>query len=154
MCISKCAALLVYEVPKTTVETLERRINSFLWRWLSVPKSFCSIGLYSSGSKLQLPITAVVEEFKRAKVRLAMMLRDSNDQAVRQANIVVKTGRKWKASGALREAEERLQHGDIMGTVTQGRLGLGVITQASWKAARAKERKGMVQKEIRAVEEE
>ncbi|KAJ8017190.1 hypothetical protein DPEC_G00015180 [Dallia pectoralis] len=82
------------------------------------------------------------------------MLRDSNDQAVRQANIVVKSGRKWKASGALRESEERLRHGDIMGTVTQGRLGLGVITRASWKEARAKERKGMVQKEIRAVEEE
>ncbi len=48
------------------------------------------------------------------------MLRDSDDQAVRQANIVVKTGRKWKASGALKEAEERLQHADIMGTVTQG----------------------------------
>ncbi|KAJ7995782.1 hypothetical protein DPEC_G00248160 [Dallia pectoralis] len=146
--------LLVYEVPLTTVETLERRINSFLRRWLFVPKSFCSIGLYSSGSKLQLPITSVVEEFKTAKVRLAMMLRDSNDQAVRQANIVVKTGRKWKASGALREAKERLRHGDIMGTVTQGRLGLGVITRASWKEARAKERKGMVQKEIKAVEEE
>ncbi|KAJ7986701.1 hypothetical protein DPEC_G00342620 [Dallia pectoralis] len=66
------------------------------------------------------------------------MLHDSNDQAVRQANIVVKTGPKWKASGALREAEEHLQHGDIMVTVTQGRLGLGVITRArgrslSWK---------------------
>lgn len=146
--------LLVYEVPLTSVETLERRINNFLRRWLSVPKSFCSIGLYSSGSKLQLPITSVMEEFKTAKVRLAMMLHDSNDQAVRQAIIVVKTGRKWKASGVLREAEERLQHGDIMGMVTQGRLGLGVITRASWKEARAKDRKGMVQKEIRAVEEE
>ncbi|KAJ7998422.1 hypothetical protein DPEC_G00204770 [Dallia pectoralis] len=78
----------------------------------------------------------------------------NNNQAGRQANIVVKVGEKWKPSGALREAEERLQHGDIMGTVTQGRLGLGVITRASWKEARAKERKGMVQKEIRAVEEE
>lgn len=146
--------LLVYEVPLTTVEALERKINNFLRRWLSVPKSFCSIGLYSSGSKLQLPITSVVEEFKTVKVRLAMMLRDSDDQAVRQANITVKTGRKWKASGALREAEERLQHADIVGTVTQGRLGLGVITRASWKEAKAKERRGMVQKEIRAVEEE
>ena len=146
--------LLVYEVPLTTVEALERKINNFLRRWLSVPKAFCSIGLYSSGSKLQLPITSVVEEFKTAKVRLAMMLRDSNDQAVRQANITVKTGRKWKATRALREAEERLQHADIVGTVTQGRLGLGVITRASWKEAKAKERRGMVQKEIRAVEEE
>lgn len=37
---------------------------------------------------------------------------------------------------------------------TQGRLGLGVITRASWKEAKAKEWRGMVQKEIWAVEEE
>lgn len=41
-----------------------------------------------------------------------------------------------------------------MGMVTQGRLGLGVITRASWNEAKAKDRKEMVQKEIQAVEEE
>lgn len=92
----------MYEVPLTTVEALERKINNFLKRWLSVPKSFCSLGLYSSGSKLQLPITSVVEEFKAAKVRLAMRLHDSDDQVVQKANILVKTGRTWKASRALR----------------------------------------------------
>lgn len=84
--------LLVYEVPLTTVEALERKINNFLRRWLSVPKSFCSISLYSSGSKLHLLITSVTEEFRTAKIRLAMMLQDSDDQAVQQANITVKTG--------------------------------------------------------------
>lgn len=56
--------LLVYKVPLTTVEALERKFNNFLRRWLSVPKSFCSICLYSTGSKLQLPITSVMEEYK------------------------------------------------------------------------------------------
>lgn len=146
--------LLVYEVPLTIVEALERKINNYLRRWLSVPKSFCSIGLYSSGSKLQLPITSVVEEFKATKVHLAMMLRDSEDQAVRQADIAVRTGRKWKADGALREAEERLQHADIVGTVTQGRLGLGAITRASWKEAKTRDWRGMVQKEIWAMKQQ
>lgn len=99
-----------------------------------------------------MALCPVAEEFKTANVRLAMMLQDSDDQAVLQVNITVETGWKWKTSGALREAEERLQHADIMGTVTQGRLGLGVITRASWTEAKAKDR--MVQKEIRAVEEE
>lgn len=89
-----------------------------------------------------------MEEFKAAKVRLAMRLRDSDDQVVQKANIMVKKERKWKASRALREAEEHLQHADIMGTVTQGRLGLGVITRASWKKAKAKDCRGMVQDEI------
>lgn len=41
-----------------------------------------------------------------------------------------------------------------MGTVTEGSLGLGVINRASWKKAKANDRRGMVQDEIRAVEEE
>lgn len=135
--------LLVYEVPLTTVETLERKIN-FSTSGCQSPKL-----LYSSGSKLQLPITSVMEEFDAAKVQLAMMLCDSDDQGVRQANITLKMGWKWKASGR----EERQQHADIMGTVTQGRLGLGVITRASWKKAKAKDCKGMVQEEIWAVQE-
>lgn len=69
-----------------------------------------------------------MEEFKADKVRLAMMLCDSDNQGVRQANVTVKRA---EVEGALREAEERLQHADIMGTLTQGRLGLGVIIRAS-----------------------
>lgn len=146
--------LLVYEVPISTVEGLERRINTYLRRWLGVPRSFCSIGLYSTGSKLQLPVTSVVEEYKATKTRQAMMLRDSKDERVRQAGIVVRTGRKWSASRALTEAEDRLHHADIVGTVAVGRLGLGCSTRISWKKADPKERRGMVQREVRKAEEE
>lgn len=48
-------------------------------------------------------------------------------------DITVKTVQKWKGSGALRKAEERLQQTDIPGTMTQGRFGLGIITQTSLK---------------------
>lgn len=73
------------------------KINNFLRSWLSVPNSFCSISLYSSESKLQLPVTLVVEEYKTAKVRLAMMLHNSEDKTVQQADINIRTGRKWTA---------------------------------------------------------
>lgn len=146
--------LLVNEVPVSTVEGLERKINTYLRRWLGVPRSFCSIGLYSTGSKLQLPVTSVVEEFKATKTRQAMMLRDSKDERVRQAGIVVRTGRKWSASRALTEAEVRLHHSDIVGTVAQGRLGLGCSTRVSWNNADPKKRRTMVQMEVRKAEEE
>ncbi len=68
------------------------------------------------------------------------MLRDSNDQMVRQADITIQTGRKWSASRAAVETEARLRHKDIVGTINQGRLGLGVITRARWKNASAKGR--------------
>ncbi|XP_052237748.1 uncharacterized protein LOC127849064 [Dreissena polymorpha] len=38
-------------------------------RWLGVPRSFSSIGLYRSGSKLQLPLPSPTEEVKVTKVR-------------------------------------------------------------------------------------
>merc|ERR1711894_714959 len=116
--------LLVYEVPMTTAESLERKMNRYLRRWLGVPKSFSSVGLYSTGSKLQLPIRSVTEEYKTTKVRAVMTLRDSRDEKIRGAGIEVRTGRKWRASDAVKEAESRLQHQDIVGTVTHGRLGL------------------------------
>lgn len=37
----------------------------------------------------------------------------------------VKTGRKWSASKAVTAAENRLRHNDIVGTVAEGRQGLG-----------------------------
>lgn len=58
-------------------------------------------------------------EVQHVKIWLAMMLWDSDDKEVWQADISTQIGWKWKASGALREAEERLQHADIVGTVNQ-----------------------------------
>lgn len=89
--------LLVYEFPFSTMETLERKINSYLRRWLGVPRSVCSIGLYSTGSKFQMPVTSVIEEYKATKTSQAMMVQDSKDRRVRQAVIEVRTGRKWSA---------------------------------------------------------
>jgi hypothetical protein len=146
--------LLMYEVAITTVETMERKISQYLRRWLGVPRSLSSIGLYSTGSKLQLPLTALTEEYKVNKVRGIMMVRDSKDDKVSQAGVEMNTGRKWKAKEALDRAETRLQHKDIVGTVTAGRMGLGCITRASWKKADAAARRKLVQEEVRQGEEE
>ena len=83
-----------------------------------------------------------------------MMLRDSLDARVCQADIAVRTGHKPPASRALREAEDRLQHADIVGSVAQGKLGLGCFTRVSWVKANPKERHGMLQREVRKAEEE
>jgi hypothetical protein len=146
--------MLIYEIPTSTAEALERRISSYLRRWLGVPRSFSSIGLYSTGSKLQLPLKGLTEEYKATKVRAVLMLRDSIDKKISEAGIEVRTGRKWKASEAVAEAESRLKHQDIVGTVTQGRLGLGCIPKMRWKNASTKERRYLVQKEIKERVEE
>ncbi|KAK0138856.1 hypothetical protein N1851_024592 [Merluccius polli] len=103
----------------------------------------CSIGLYSTGSKLQLPVTSMVEEF--AKTCQAMMLLDSQDARVCQADIEVRTGREWSGSRALREAEDRLHHANIVrvsspgqvrpGLLHQGKLGQGQLQGEVWHGA-------------------
>ncbi len=40
------------------------------------------------------------------------------------AGIVVRTGRKWRAAEAVQQAETRLKHKAILGTMAQGRAGL------------------------------
>ena len=46
----------------------------------------------------------MTEEYKTAKVRTVMVMRDSQDQKIREAGIKVRTSRKWKAKEAAREA--------------------------------------------------
>ena len=146
--------LMLYEIATSTVERMERTINKHLRKWLGVPQSFTSVGLYSRTAKLQLPLTSIVEEFKTGKARLIMTLRDSKDDKVRLAGVEVRTGRKRSASRAVDEAESRLRHKDIVGTVAVGRQGLGTSKSRCWKKADAAERRRMVQKEIRSKEEE
>ena len=73
--------------------------------------------------QVAIPFYIIVEEYKVGKTRLVMTLKDSKDEKVRAAGVAVKTGRKWSASKAVTEAECRLRHKDIVGTVAQGRQG-------------------------------
>lgn len=128
--------LLVYEVPMSTVETLERTISQFLRRWLGLPRSLSSIALYGQSTMLQLPISGLSEEFMVTRAREFMMYRDSADKKVATAGILVKTGRKWKAQEAVDRAEARLQHNILVGNTAVGRAGLGSFPKPRYDKAR------------------
>ena len=146
--------LLVYEIPISDVEKMETLSNRYLKKWLGVPKSFSSVGLFSTSSKLQLPLKAVTDEYKKTKARQIMLLEASRDQCVRQAGVQIDAGRKWKASNAIEEAKQRLRHKDIVGTVSHGRQGLGTAPRQSWQQADAADRRQLVQSEIAEKQEE
>ena len=61
--------LTVYEVPVSKVEKLEWMINSFIRKWLGVPRCLSGAALYGKGI-LELPVSSLTEEFKCTKVRL------------------------------------------------------------------------------------
>lgn len=86
--------LTVYEVPMTSVEGMERKINKYLRKWLGIPPSFTAVGLYIRSGQLQLPLSSVVEEYKVAKCRVVMTYTDSQDEQVRHAGVITRSGRK------------------------------------------------------------
>ena len=142
--------LLVYEVTMSTVETLERKISSYLRRWLGLPRSLTSAALYGRSNKLQLPFSSLEEEFRVSRTREALAYRDSRDTREAAAGIVVQTGRKFKAQEGLELAESRLRHKALVGTVAIGRAGMGAIPQPRYDRAQGKERRDLVLEEVRA----
>ncbi|CAM4625186.1 unnamed protein product [Leuciscus chuanchicus] len=77
---------LLYDFPMSQVEGMERLCSKFLRKWLRVPPSFSAINLYSKTSKLPLPVSSVVEEFKATKARAVSTLLSSEDGKVRHAS--------------------------------------------------------------------
>ena len=146
--------LMLYEVPTSSVESLEHMISRHLRRWMGVTPSFSSVGLYGRSNQLQLPVSSLDEEFKVSKARLVVTLKQSKDSKVRNAGIEVRTGRKWSASQAVQEAESQLKLKDVIGTTQVGRQGLGINKSTRWSTANDKDKRSMIQDEIRSVEEE
>ena len=70
-----------------------------------------------------------------------MMLRDTEDDKVKEANVDVRTLRKWVAQSAVEDAENILRHRDLVGVVTSGRLGFDNIQQPLWQSADASHRR-------------
>jgi hypothetical protein len=53
--------MMLYEVPSSTIESLERITSRHLRKWLGVPPSFSRVGLYGKSNQLQLPLSSLVE---------------------------------------------------------------------------------------------
>lgn len=79
------------------------------------------------------------------RAREVLQFRESVDPKISGPGVAVKTGRKWRAEGGLHF---------LVGTVARGRAGLGSIAFPQFDKARGKERRELVQNEVRAVVEE
>ena len=81
-----------YEITLSHAKRLDRRDSAQVRKWLGLPRCLSSIGLYENGA-LSLLLSSLVEEYKCAKARNEMMLRESRDPTIR---ITATTGIKWK----------------------------------------------------------
>jgi len=75
--------------------------------------------LYCSSTKVTLPTTSLSEEFKVAKARLFLMMRDSKDPVVRRAKPEISSGKKWQVAEGVQEAESRLRLKEIVSARVQ-----------------------------------
>lgn len=147
--------LLIYEFPMMAVEGFERKMSSYLRRWLGLPRSLRSIGLYRNSNTLRHSFSSVREEFIVPRTREHIEYTRSRDTKVSGAGIVLRTGRMWRAANAVIQAEAQLKHRPLLGIVAQSRDGLGSIASPQYDTANWKERQTLVQKEMCAsVEEE
>ena len=70
------------------------------------------------------------------------------------AGIEVRTGGKWSAKKELENAEERLRQKAHVGTVVIGQAGLGYFPSTQIHKANRKQRRNLIQEEVRASVEE
>ena len=102
---------------------MEQVVSSHLRRWLRVQRNLTNIALYSTTAKLQLPTTSITGEFKVAKTRIYIMVRDSEDAVIMTAQLQVPTTKKWDVAKTVVEVGSRLQMKEIAGATQADRQG-------------------------------
>ena len=136
------------------MESLERAISNQLKRRLGLPRCLSGAALYGNSNALHLPCSSLVEEFKIMKTRELLQYTESEDPKVAAAGIQIRSGRKWSAKRELQVAEERLRHKAILGSIAKGRAGLGFFPSTHTNSAKGKERRQLIQEEVREGVEE
>ena len=146
--------LTIYDFPQSRVEGLERKVTAHLKKWLGIPKSLSTDLLYARSAMIRLPYSSIVEEVKVARVRTKVMLETSQDVCIKNADIVLDSGRKWKVSEAVADARVKLKMQDIAGIANIGREGIGINHRQYFKGSTEKVKKQLIVKKIREEEEE
>ena len=141
--------IAMYEIAYSRMVKIEQRCNVFIRKWLGLPRMITTSALYGLKGPLSLPIPSIVEEYKVAKVRTVMMLKESRDDAIKANPPVVKTGRKWQAELETEDAIEALKQRDVVGAVQTGREGLGVHPFTPFCRCNGKERREAVINQVR-----
>ena len=119
-------ALLIYEVPMSSVSTLEKKVSVFFIKWLNIHHSTTNICLYSPISPCPLPLKSLSSVLRSSKISGHLLLRDSNDPKVSSANPAISAGL-WHADGPTSIAESELNFMKIKGATNPGKCGLGIV---------------------------
>ena len=133
--------LMMYEISLSWVEELERSFSKHIRKWLGVSKSLTDVALYCKQTPCPFPFHSLVGTFKNTKANMFLQLSESKDEQVRNSFVEVKRGAKWSASSAVADANQRIYHKQVVGSLACGKSGLGFGKQYS---RRSKGRKKVI----------
>ena len=132
--------LMVYELPLSFIERVEKVISVFIRKWLGVSRNLTSVALYSKKTPCPLPFQSLVGLFKSTKVNSHLQLMGSYHREVVENVTPSDTGKKWQLCkkkvkyglvvdiGAIRRCIRRVEVERMVGEVRSGRGGLGLET--------------------------
>ena len=108
------------------------------------------VALYCRQAKLKSPFKSLVEEFKSGKIRLQMILDDSEDEVIKSLNPTLKIGKKWKVKDTVRSAKDNLAFKEIIGHTQTGRQGFGTNEKQRRSKTSGKNHRNMVIQDVRS----
>ena len=144
----------MYKFPMSKIEDMQAKITSMLKKWLGLPRNLSPNLLYSKSGAVQLPYSSLVEETKVARVRNLATIASSKDETIREANINLDAGKKWKASKEYDNAKSSLRMQEIAGLANRGREGLGLHPRKYYGTSSNKEKRSLVTGKVRESEED
>uniref|UniRef100_A0A3B1JJ67 Reverse transcriptase domain-containing protein n=1 Tax=Astyanax mexicanus TaxID=7994 RepID=A0A3B1JJ67_ASTMX len=146
--------LKVCEVPSSVSSKMDGIANSYMRKWLGLPRCFSDAGLFGK-NMLQLPLKSINLGYKQEKTRLVLEVNESRDEVVKGARVAIRTGRKWRAQEEVNQAISRLQHKEVLGRTQVSQAGLGWGESVPfWSKATREQRKIMVVEEVSQVEQD
>ena len=79
----------------------------------------------STSAKQRLPLKSIVEEYKIGKIRTQLMLDNPANTTIREAKLLLKSERKFKAHQEIKKSEEVLKFEETRGPLQCDRHGIG-----------------------------
>ena len=115
---------MIYEIYTSAAPNLEKKISTYIRKWLGLHSSTTNISLYSSCSPCPLPVKKLTAVLKSSKLSGHLLLRDSQDPLIVPSCPKLKSGQ-WDAESSIKTSETELTYRKIRGPVQLGRSGLG-----------------------------
>ena len=119
---------MIYKISISAASNLEKKISTYIRKWLGLHSSTTNISLYSSCSPSPLPVKKPTAVLKSSKLSGYLLFRDSQDPLIASSFPKLKSGQ-LDAKSSAKTSEAELTYRKIHGPVQVGRSGLGSSKQ-------------------------